>query len=154
MPAPIRLPLFTLVAVTALCLSLGENFPFSNFPMYRSFSDYSYYVYFTDADGKPLPIKDLTGHRTSALKKIYNDEVKDTRKELEAAGAKIDGYQFMTPEQRKPAGEYTLEWLEENAKEGRDGWTSKVKAPVRIHHVDIKVTDGKTTKTDTVVAEK
>ena len=92
----LRLPLLTFFTLIALCFALGENFPFSNFPMYRSFSDYSYYVYFTDADDKPIPIKELTGHRTSALKKTYDKVIKKTRKNLEEGGTRIEGFRFMT----------------------------------------------------------
>ena len=44
-------------------------------------------------------------------------QTKQARKELEAAGVEIEGYQFMTKEQR-PAGEKTLRWLYANSKGG------------------------------------
>lgn len=59
---------------TTLCLLIGENYPFSNYPMYATFSDATYMVYITDQDGKPIPVFDTFGMRTSILKKIYHKE--------------------------------------------------------------------------------
>ena len=59
-----------LIAITGLCLAVGENYPFSNFPMYSAFAKNSYYLYLADAAGRPLPTTRF-GVTTSRLKKIF-----------------------------------------------------------------------------------
>ncbi|MEM8955800.1 MAG: hypothetical protein AAGD22_16720 [Verrucomicrobiota bacterium] len=111
------MPLKVVAVLVVLCLLLRENFPFSHFPMYSSFSRNSYYVYVADANHEPIPIEEITSIRTSALKKAYQGKLEEVREGLEAQGVEIRGFQFMTPEQCRPAGEYTLRWLIENCKE-------------------------------------
>lgn len=60
-----------LLVITVLCLALRENYPFSNFPMYSSFSHRTYYVYLTDARGDPIKTRQF-GLSSSALKKIFD----------------------------------------------------------------------------------
>jgi hypothetical protein len=93
------MPLKVMFVVVILCLVLRENFPFSHFPMYSSFSSYSYYVYVADANDEPIPIEAITSIRTSALKKAYQGKLEEVREELESEGVEIEGFQFMTPEQ-------------------------------------------------------
>ena len=146
------IPLKTALALVVVCFAVKENFPFSHFPMYSSFSDYSYYIYFKDANDEPVPILDLSGHRTAALKKIYNYELQKTRKALEKQGVKIEGYRFMTAEQRKPAAEYTLQWIYDNPKGGRTA-ALNAKRPLRLYHVHLWGRDGKTVPEEELIAE-
>jgi hypothetical protein len=60
-----------LLLMTLLCLGLRENYPFSNFPMYSSFSSRTYYIYLTDAKGAALRTKQF-GLSSSGLKKIFD----------------------------------------------------------------------------------
>jgi hypothetical protein len=68
-----------LLVMTLLSLGLRENYPFSNFPMYSSFSQHTYFLYLTDAAGEPIKTRQL-GLSSSALKKIFD---RARRKELE-----------------------------------------------------------------------
>ena len=60
-----------LLVMALLCLVLRENYPFSNFPMYSSFSSQTYYVYLTDGARRPLRTKEF-GLLSSGLKKIFD----------------------------------------------------------------------------------
>jgi hypothetical protein len=60
-----------LLVMTVLCLALRENYPFSNFPMYSSFNNRTYYLYLTDAQGKPIKTRQF-GLSSSGLKKIFD----------------------------------------------------------------------------------
>ena len=65
---------------TAMLLSLkiGEHYPFSHFPMYGNPNPKPVDYYFlTDADGKPLPVVDLTGDTAPKLKKRLNTELNE-----------------------------------------------------------------------------
>lgn len=68
-----------LLVMTLLCLGLRENYPFSNFPMYSSFSHRTYFLYLTDARGEPIKTPQF-GLSSSALKKIFD---RARRQELE-----------------------------------------------------------------------
>jgi len=60
-----------LLVMTVLCLALGENYPFSNFPMYSSFNNRTYYLYLTDAQGQAIKTRRF-GLSSSGLKKIFD----------------------------------------------------------------------------------
>jgi hypothetical protein len=133
-----RFPLKLALLVTVVCLAVKEEFPFSHFPMYESFSDYSFNVYVADRDGNPLPVQALTSHKTSKLKKIFSSEQDEVRKKLEEAGEEVGGYRFMTKEQRRPAGEKTLEWLYRNSK-GSGLEALRAASPLRLYYIHLRV---------------
>ncbi|PYI61571.1 MAG: hypothetical protein DME31_07020 [Verrucomicrobia bacterium] len=62
-----------LLVMTLLCLGLRENYPFSNFPMYSSFTNHTSLLYLTDAQGTAVSGPTL-GLQTSALKKIFDTQ--------------------------------------------------------------------------------
>jgi hypothetical protein len=68
-----------LLVMTLLCLALRENYPFSNFPMYSSFDNRTYFIYLTDAQGKGIKTRQF-GLSSSGLKKIFDGY---RRKELD-----------------------------------------------------------------------
>jgi hypothetical protein len=74
-----------LLVMVLLCLSLRENYPFSNFPMYSSFSRRTYYLYLADAKGQPLQTRDF-GLSSSALKKIFDRSRRLELEHFEQAG--------------------------------------------------------------------
>ncbi len=43
-----------LLTFTVLCLIIGEQYPFSSFPMYSSFSHDTYYIYLADQFDRPI----------------------------------------------------------------------------------------------------
>ena len=91
-----------LIVLTVLLLTLKENYPFSHFPMYSSFSKNTYYVYVEDKNGDPVPIGRLSSLSTYSLRKIYNRRLKELQKE----------YREADPEYRKRQSEMTLEETE------------------------------------------
>jgi len=60
-----------LLVMTVLGLGLRENYPFSHFPMFSSFSDRSYFIHLADADGTALRTRQF-GLSNSAMKKIFD----------------------------------------------------------------------------------
>ncbi len=110
---PLKL-LWLLVLLTAAVIPLlqreqpkpGEFYPFSNFPMYASFSPSTYYVYVTDLRDAPVPVTLLTGKVLSNLKKQYDTELK-RQKQKTGAGSQADLPQAV----RQEAGKVVLNWL-------------------------------------------
>jgi hypothetical protein len=86
----------------------GEFYPFSNFPMYSSFTPSTYYVYVTDLTDQPVPVTLLTGKVLSNLKKQYDTELKAEKSAAPGGGVKQED---LPVEARRRAGEVVLRWL-------------------------------------------
>src|SRR5262249_51618809 len=67
-----------LAVIVVLGFILRENYPFSNFPMYSSFSRRTYFIYLANSAGEPIRSSDLK-LSNSGLKKIFD---RDRRAEL------------------------------------------------------------------------
>ena len=74
-----------LLVMTILCLTLRENYPFSNFPMYSSFSSRTYYLYLTDAMGTAIQTTRF-GLASSTLKKIFDRYRRQELDRFQSAG--------------------------------------------------------------------
>ena len=130
----VLVPLWPGFVITAVSLRVEEQYPFSHFPMYRNFSDLTYYVYVTDGGDNPVAVESLTYNRTTRLRKIYDDELEPIRLELRKRRAEL------TPEERRPAGEYTLRWLVENSP--RHGQRALAElGTLRFYHVNVTVVE-------------
>ena len=78
------------VAATALLAGVGEQYPFSNFPMYSHLDDHSDVLFLTDLEDRVLPMERLFATSSSTQKKVFMTELKticnpkkrDTRKAL------------------------------------------------------------------------
>lgn len=99
------------VFAIAIALQLiGEQFPFSPFPMYSGFSKETTVLYVTDGKDKPLAIKKYFISDASKVKKSYNSALK--------AICKKNGYDDgdATPADVKAAGQYMIEFLATQAR--------------------------------------
>jgi hypothetical protein len=67
-----------LLVMLLLGLVLRENYPFSHFPMFSSFTRKTYFIHLADAHGRSLRTRQF-GLSNSALKKIFD---RARRKEL------------------------------------------------------------------------
>ena len=94
-----------LLLVTVLCLVLRENYPFSHFPMYSSFSDETYFLYLTDVAGQPIATTRL-GLSSSTLKKIFDRQRRSNLKKYR----KADSARFQLADQA--AARSLLEYLD------------------------------------------
>ena len=113
-------------------MAMRDNYPFSHYPMYASFSDHTYYVFVAGKDDQPLPLKKVTsiGIRTSKLKKSYNRDIDRKRKEL---GKRT---RHLTVEERREAGEQALAQIYRNCDQASRKQLEKL-APIKLFHVDI-----------------
>ena len=118
-----------LLVMTLLCLGLRENYPFSNFPMYSSFSSRTYYLYLTDAEGQPLRTREF-GLSSSGLKKIFDGYRRIELKRFAQAGSE------RVPLAEQAAGQSLLRYL--------DGLTAgrpparKLLAGLQVKHVLVR----------------
>jgi hypothetical protein len=141
----IAIPLKFLAIVTILNLLLKENYPFSHYPMYSKFNNESRYIFITDENENPLPIKNIFRINTEFLKKVYMNEV---RKIADSKGIE---YWLLKPEQLKSAGIFTLDYLLQ-LNRNEFGLTD-VKA-IRLYHVFINLIDKNIDKKTYLIAEK
>ena len=75
-----------LLIMTLLGLGLRENYPFSHFPMFSSFSNRTYFIHLADADGRALRTRQL-GLSNSAMKKIFGRYLRVDLKSFADAGS-------------------------------------------------------------------
>lgn len=130
-----RMPLKTCILVIALCLILKENYPFSHFPMYSSFSDQTFFVYISDANDKPIPIEVLTAIRTGRLKKVYDTQLRAVSKKLGKRKREL------TVEERHDIGLETLRWFFSSSRDAVKPTLKKYKL-IKLYHVDLTIEDG------------
>lgn len=134
-----------LLVFTAACLAIGEQFPFSDFPMYSSFGRETYYVYLADAEGRPLPTLETIGMTTPILKKIYDRELQREVRRLRTKRRR------MSTEQKSPVGARVLQSLQASlARQGPDGEPARV---LRLYEVNISVEDGRFVRRTDLIAE-
>lgn len=133
-----------LVGLTVACLIVGEQYPFSNFPMYASFTDRTYYVYLADGADQPLPSVPLAGMSTPTLKKVYDGEVRRTLRRLNVRRHDL------TAEQKQAIGAPILSRLRNSAPAPDEG----LPEVLRLYQVDIKLRDGRFEKRRTLIAEE
>ena len=125
------------VALLIANMALRDNYPFSHYPMYASFSDHTYYVYVAGKDDKPLALQEVTdGIRTSKLKKPYNSDLDKKRRQL---GKRT---RHLSAEERREAGEQALAQVYRNCNPAARERLEKL-APLRLYHVDIYMEEGK-----------
>ncbi len=134
-----RMPLKTCVLVIVLCLILKENYPFSNFPMYSSFSDHTFFVYIADANDQPIAIEVLTAIRTGRLKKVYDTQLRAIAKKLGKRKREV------TVEERHDIGLETLHWFFSSSRDEVKPYLKKYKL-IKLYHVDITIVDRKVTE--------
>lgn len=89
------------LAATVLLAVMGEQYPFSDFPMYSHLDDHSDVLYVTDQSDVTLSVERLFGTSSSTQKKVFMTELKticnpkkrDTRdalpEEKSEAGARL-----------------------------------------------------------------
>ena len=94
-----------LLVVVLFCLVLQENYPFSHFPMYSSFANYTYLIYLADAQGRPIATPRF-GLSSSALKKIFDRYRRVALKKFEGSGKERVSLA------EKAAGESLLQYLD------------------------------------------
>ncbi|MFN0130124.1 MAG: hypothetical protein ACKV19_25955 [Verrucomicrobiales bacterium] len=148
-------PRYQVMAVmVVVAFVLGDRlFPFSSFPMYGGFPDRTHYVYLADGDGNPLPMHDVFGYRTTKVKRIYSNEMRDSYKSLKAAAGEEDEVELhtMTADQLRPAGDATLQWLVANDRRRKQRQGAPL-PPLQLYHVDVDVApDGRLRRTARLV---
>jgi len=94
-----------LLVMLLLGLVLRENYPFSHFPMFSSFSSKTYFIYLADPRGRPLRTRQF-GLSNSTLKKIFDRQRrKELRRFAEAGKERV-------PRAEAAAGETLLRYLD------------------------------------------
>ncbi len=133
-----------LLVMTGLCLVLRENYPFSNFPMYSSFNNRTYYLYLTDAQGEAIKTR-LFGLSSSGLKKIFD---RYSRQELDRFQ---DAGKDRVPLAEASAGQLLLRYLE-GLSAGRPE-AAGLLAGLRLQHVQVSQQDDALKLATRVVAQ-
>jgi hypothetical protein len=134
--------------LTARTAKPGEFYPLSNFPMYKSFEDETYYVYVSDLSDRVLNVGQLFGLPISNAKKIYDNGLDDLKKETRSKEKRAQ----MPLVYRAQAAEQTLALLIKNAPMERRPHISTLSG-LRLHQVDLSYKDGRIQKVSQPVGE-
>lgn len=137
-----RVPFREVWIAVAVLLAVGEQFPFSNFPMYSSMDDEAFYFEVTNAQGEVLPYATVFRFRASHASKAFRSERKKLQKSEglseEEAGKKagLNMLNFMLaraePVQRKTALAQGLKFVEVRVKIRKDDLET-----ARVTHAEI-----------------
>jgi hypothetical protein len=100
-----RVPFRHVLAATALLFFVGEQYPFSDFPMYSHLDKESDVFYVTDQDDRVLPMEKLFGTSSSTQKKVFITELKDI------CNPKKRDTRDALPEERQEAGNELMDKL-------------------------------------------
>jgi hypothetical protein len=135
-----RLPFREVWLSVALLLIVGENYPFSNFPMYSSLEEESAYFVVENSRGEMLPYVTSFRSRSTYVPKALKAE----RRKLEQGG--------MSPEVAlTQAGKNVLLYLVERAEPQKRG--NLLGNGLRLIEVRISVEDSRLKEEKTVVVE-
>ena len=74
---PVRRPLWRAAVLVIALLLIGEQFPFSYFPMYSSFDPEADYYYVADPTGQPYACVEIFGTSTANVKKMYRARLRE-----------------------------------------------------------------------------
>jgi len=132
-------------ALVVALLLIGEQFPFSYFPMYSSFDPRADYYYVADGAGQPVACVPAFGTSTANVKKMYRTRL---RALLAPRGAAEEA---ATPEERRIAGEAMIDYLRQLGAARRAAVPA---GPVRLMHVEVtRSAGGEIRRHETLVAE-
>jgi hypothetical protein len=144
----VLLTAFVIPALTAKTQKPGEFYPFSNYPMYASFDDETYYVYITDSQANPLPAGRLFGSSVSQMKKMYDGELKKIKNDT----------QFKLPRTQLPAqykqqaAQTVLKHLVQHVPVLQQAVLAKLSG-LQMYQVDIQLVQGSIRKESQLVGE-
>jgi hypothetical protein len=135
-----RIPFREVWLSVALLLVVGENYPFSDFPMYSSLGEESVYFVVRTGQGQTLPYATSFRSRASFVPKALKSE----RRKLEKAGMRSDAA-------LRQAGENILLYLLERAEpQNRDGL---LRNGLKLVEIRISVDDSRLAEEEKVLAE-
>jgi hypothetical protein len=136
----LRIPFREVWLSVVLLLAVGENYPFSDFPMYSSLEEES--VYFVVRTGRDETLAFATSFRSRAS--FVPKALKAERRKLEKAG--------LSPETASTqAGQKVLHYLVERAEpQKREGLLQN---GLKLIEVRISVDDSRLEETENVLAE-
>lgn len=142
----IRTPLTTLALYSVISVLLGENFPFSNFPMYSNPSAERMYYTISAGDGVGLPVQTLTDVTSPKIGKIYRTKAEKYSKKVGVKASKF------TSEQVAAVGQEVLRDL--RAKAGHLGRADQLPAKLQLNRIWITYKDGRIMEIPSVIARE
>lgn len=105
--AKVRRPLWRVGLLVIALLLIGEQFPFSYFPMYSSFDPEADYYYVANEQGEPYACVETFGTSTANVKKMYRARLRELVARRGASEPEA------TAEERRIVGEEMLHYLRE-----------------------------------------
>ena len=133
------------LVLTPLMLVIGDQFPFSNFPMYSILPESTMCVRVTDGDGKLIPVQLAFSVQASILKKQMVRELQEMK-----AQKKIKRLSTASLETSQECGQRVLDWMLKNRPASDPALAGKM---VKLEQVTYTATKGSVTERVDVLAE-
>jgi hypothetical protein len=143
-----RWPVLVTFPLAALLFVIGEQYPFSPFPMYQDFESKAFYVWISDEAGHRVALLPTFGLRAGALKKTFETKLREVRAE---ASPHKSPKGKPTQEQQRHAGEAALAWMV--AQSGAHLQPS-VPGGLRLMKVEVELKDGRLSETTSELARR
>ena len=134
-----------LLVLTAACLLIAEQYPFSDFPMYSSFGRSTYYVYLADGSDQPLSTYGTIGVSTATFKKMFDSALRAEMRKLRVSDEQL------TPEQWQTLGTRVLAQVRSSPAASSDG--RQLPDVLRLYEVQIELANGELKKETRLIAE-
>lgn len=140
----LRTPLTALILFCVISITLKENYPFSNFPMYSNPSPERPYYMLANGQGEPIPVAVLTGVTCPKVGKIYRTECQKVADKLDMNKDKLP------PAQKQAIGEKMFAYFRDEAASRKQVLPDKL----QLIRKEISYQNGAIAETSEVIAKE
>ena len=139
------LPFLSTLLLVIFLQVVGEQFPFSPFPMYTGFGGEASVLYATDGKGEKLSFGTYFRIRSAKLSKVFNTELKRVREEWGVKRGRV------SEEEVGEAGQRTVIFL---ASQKKDGAVEKLEGyGLRLHRITLLMDEKGFSRRERVIGE-
>ena len=104
-----RAPLALMVAMVVGLYLIGDEYPFSNYPMYSNFDEEALVFFLSDENGTPLKMREVFDKSASDAKKIYKNHLQRLAKDANIADDQEPPLTMMQEAGRKVLDQFLTE---------------------------------------------
>jgi hypothetical protein len=102
-------PLALMVAMVVGLYLIGDEYPFSNYPMYSNFDEEALIFFISDENGTPLEMREVFDKSASDAKKIYKNHLQRLAKDADIADDQEPPLTMMQEAGRKVLDQFLTE---------------------------------------------
>lgn len=135
-----RVPWKVGILMLFLFYFIGENYPFSHFPMYSAQNPYSYLVYITDSAGQPLALNRDHKVKASHVNKYLKNVKAELLSKYQNTDSSVAVSDDLSLKIEKEAGDVVMHWFIDRAKRA---YLLSTRKPLHLYWRDIVMDEEK-----------